>query len=127
MRSHGLCSRLDVTEVWLVEIIERRWNTDDHRIQITNLAVIGSSRETVLPSRLNLRRRDADDVGTSLPQHRDLAVVDIKAGHSETLLGKQQGQRQTDVAKADDSDPGRAAINSCTDSVQRFYYIIIHN
>src|SRR5690606_3527211 len=53
--------------------------------------------------------RDVLDIGPAGVERGDLRCVDVESGGGETLFGEQAGQRQADIAEADDAD-SRAAI-----------------
>ena len=68
---------------------------------------------------LDFLRGDAVDVGFTLGERIDLALVDVETGDGEFLVGKQQGQRQADIAQADNSDAGLALLDLILGGIDR--------
>ncbi len=102
----------DVAEVGLVILVERRGDADDDRIHGGDLRIVGRGFKAVRFGRRDLRRRDAENVGAAAGQGVDFSLIDIETGDGKFLLAVEQGQRQSDVAEADDSDPCLAGIDA---------------
>ncbi len=102
----------DVAEIGLVIFVERRGDADDDRIHGGDLRIVGRGFEAVRFGRRDLRGRDAENVGAAVRKGIDFSLIDIETGDGKFLLAVEQGQRQSDVAQADDSDPSLARINA---------------
>ena len=59
-------------------------------------------------------RRDVLDVGLAPAQRVDDAGVDVDPDDLDALLGEGDGERQPDVAEADDPDPHARASGDVT-------------
>ena len=60
---------------------------------------------------LNGGGRDADDVGAAAVERGDFVLGDVKAADAESLGAEKEGEGQTDIAHADDSDAGFAGFH----------------
>src|SRR5216683_1323243 len=92
--------------------VERRWDADDNCIHVGDLRIISRSFEAVGLGRCNFLRRNTENIGAAAGERVDLSLIDIETGDWKFLLAVEQGQRQPDVAKADDSDLSLARINA---------------
>ena len=101
----------DEAEVGFMVWIERGGNANDDGVHLLDLRVVGGGGKALRLGRLNFFRADAVDVGFALRQSIDLALVDIEAGDGKFLFGKQQGQRQSHITQADDSDACLALLD----------------
>ena len=81
----------DEAKVGLMILIKRGGNTDDDRVHLLDMGVVGGGGKALGIGLLNLFRADAIDVRLALRQSVDFALVDIEAGHGKFLFGKQQG------------------------------------
>ena len=61
-------------------------------------------------------RRDVADVALARIQHLDLGGIDIEARHPESLVRDGLGQRQADIAEADDADRRLAPVKPLGDA-----------
>src|ERR1019366_3838014 len=102
----------DVAEVGLVIFVERGGDADDDRIHGGDLRIVGRGFEAVGFGRRDLRGRDADNVGAAVVEGIDFALIDIEPGDGKFLFAVEQGQGQSDVAEADDSNPRLARIDA---------------
>ena len=92
-------------------LIERRGDADDDGIHLFQAGVVRSGFEALGAGVLNFAGQDADNVGATLGQGRDLALINIEARHPHLLLGKQQGEGQADVAQTDNGDSRLTSFN----------------
>ncbi len=102
----------DVAEIGLVILVERRGDADDNRIHGGDLRIVGRGLEAVRLGRRDFLGRDAENVSAAARQGIDFAPIDVKTGHGKFLLAVEQRERQSDVAKSDDSDPSLPCINA---------------
>ena len=86
MRCNRLGSLGDVAQVGFVIFVERGWDANDDRIHLGQTRIVRGRAETLGFRRLNLIRRDADNVGAALIQRRNLAGVDVETGNREPLV-----------------------------------------
>ena len=101
VRRNGLGRVRNVAEVGLVILIERRGDADDDGVHLFQAGVVRGGFEALGAGVLNFAGQDADNVSAALGQGRNLALINIEARHPQLLLGKQQGEGQTDVAQTD--------------------------
>ena len=75
---------------------------------------VGCRHETIPSAMIDCKRLVADgaDIGPARLQLLDLAAVDIEADHLEAGTRRGGGQRQADIAKADDTDRCRTDVSS---------------
>ncbi len=85
-------------------LIERSGNADDDGIHLFQAGVIRGGFEALGAGVLNFAGQDADNVSATLGEGGNFALINIEAGHAHLLLGKQQGEGQTDVAQTDNGD-----------------------
>ena len=64
----------------------------------------------MLEGALDLRRRDAEDVGSTGLKIVDFFGVNVESGDFESSFGEKQREGQTDVTESDDSDFGSAGV-----------------
>ena len=95
---------LDVAQVGLVMLGERGGHADDHRVHVANGGEFRRGAEAGTLGFGNLCSGDAHDIGAGGVQRVDLAAIDVEARDGKALLGKQQGEREPDVAHPDDAD-----------------------
>ena len=101
----------DVAEVGLVVFVERGGDADDDGVHFGHVGVVGSGAETGLLGLLDRFGQDADDVGAAAVERGDFGWLDVEAGDAEAFVAEEQGQRQADVAHADDADAGFAGFH----------------
>ena len=92
MRRNGLGRVRDVAQVGLVILIERSGNADDDGIHLCQAGVVRGGFEALGAGLLNFAGQDADNVGATLGQGRDLARINIEARHPHLLLGKSRAR-----------------------------------
>ncbi len=92
-------------------LVERSGDADDDGIHFSQASVVRGGFEALGAGVLNFAGQDADNVGAALGEGRDLALVNIEAGHPHLLLGKQQGEGQADVAQTDNGDARLTSFN----------------
>ncbi len=105
MGRDGVCGIGDEAEIGFVILVKRSGDADDDGVHLSDPGVFGCGRKALLLGFSDLFRGDAVDVGFTLSEGIDLALIDVEAGHGELLFAEQQGQRQSNVAEADDADP----------------------
>ena len=99
---------VDAGEVRLLGLGVRRRDADDHRVDFGQDVRVGRGAEAP-------RRHLASEcvtvnvlnVGDTLPNRPDFAVVDVEADDGEARLSEGSGERQTDIAQAKDGHAGR--------------------
>ena len=69
---------------------KRRWNPQDNGLLFQQMSEVDGSREDLFLRTLNLRRRNAEDVGTACREVRDFSVIDVEARYLESSLGKSE-------------------------------------
>jgi hypothetical protein len=100
----------DVGDVGVFGLAQRRRHTDGDGVHVGQRGVVGAGAElSAVHQRRDDLRRHILDVALASLQGRNLARVQIDADDGEPLLGKSDGQRQADVAQADDADSRLAA------------------
>ena len=101
---------LDVGEVGLALARERRRQRDQDRVRVLDLLVVGRRDDQ---ARLGQRRealgRDVLDVALAAVERVDDVRLDVDEQHAAARLGEGHGERQADVAGADDGDVVGAA------------------
>ncbi len=73
---------------------------------------VGGGAESLLARGLNLFLRNAKDVGPTRFQIGYLLLVDIKACHLEAGAAQQKRERQTYIAKTNDTDLGGVSLQA---------------
>lgn len=111
IRSEGLDSAGDVAEVWLVELVKRRWNADDDCVHVGDFGIVGGGLESGFLRLLNGLGEDTDDVGAAAVQGFDLAVFDVEAGDAKALIAEKEGEGKTNISHSDDTDAGLASFD----------------
>ena len=106
VRRNGLDRAGHIAQVGLVVLVERRGHADDHRIHGGDLGVVGRGAEARLLHFRNGFGQNANDVGPARVERGHLIGRDVEAGDAETFARKKQGQRQSHIAHAHDSDAG---------------------
>ena len=85
-------------------------------LMVSQLAQDGEVGRGVQPAlahqRPHVGGRDVLDVGLALVQLADAGLVDVDAEDLEPGLGQFDGERQADVAQADDAQPGGALVEA---------------
>jgi hypothetical protein len=119
MGSDGVRRSCDEAEIGFVILIEGSRDADDDGVHGSDLRVVGSRGKPLGAGRLDFRRSDAIDIRAALAEGVDLASVDIEAGDRELLLAVQQGERQADVAEADDAHSSLALLNLSLQLIKR--------
>jgi len=114
----GLDRAGDVAEVGLVVLVEGGGDADDDGVHLGGEGVIGGGAEAGFLGLLDGFGRDADDVGAAGVELGDLGGLDVEAGDAEALFAEEQGEREADVAHADDADAGFAGFHFLLESVK---------
>ena len=95
----------DVTEIGFATFVERRRHADNDGVNILKALEIGSGVEmAAVDELLNFILTDVLDIGLARIEHGDFGRVGIKTGDFMAGFGKAQGQGQTHVTAADDSN-----------------------
>jgi len=81
--------------------------------------VIGGGAEAGFLCLLDGFGGDADDVGAAGVELGDLGGLHVEAGDAETLFAEEQGEREADVAHADDADAGFAGFHFVLQGFER--------
>ena len=102
----------DVAEVRLMIFVQRRRDADDDRVHGGDLGIVRRGFESARLGSRNLLGRDAENVSAAASQGVDFSLIDIETGDGKFLLAVEQGQRQSDVAQANDSDPSLAGLDA---------------
>ncbi len=109
MARNDACGIPDERKVRITVSGQRRRHADDDDVALFEF---GELRRGVKPAVGELRgkriRRHGFDVGPSGVQRDDFFRVDVEAGYRESCAGDRHGQRQSDIAKADNPSPGLA-------------------
>ena len=92
--------------------VERGGDADDDRIHGGDLRIVGRGFKAVRLGGRDLLGRDAENVGAPAVEGVDFSLIDIESGDGKFLLAVEEGERQSDIAEADDSDPSRARIDA---------------
>ena len=94
----------DVAEVGIARIGQRRRHADDHDIRLIQPLKVDRRLEAFLAHLPDHRVGDVPDVAFSALEPGDLDRVDVEPQYRDPLLAESPGQRQADVAQADDPD-----------------------
>ena len=114
VRGDHLDRRHDVRHVGILRLPQRRRHADVDRVELRDDARSRSSRSGVRSA----TRRATSSVGTSgmydVPciDRIDLSCIEIDAGRSEPGARELDGERQADVAEADDADASGAPVDA---------------
>ncbi len=111
-RRDTLDSRTDVAEVRFMVLVKRSRDTQDDDVHFGNLGIVGSSFEPVPPGRFNHVVRYAHNVCTVRVEDLDLTIINVKAGHLETLFAKQKRERQAHIAHPHNADARFSGLES---------------
>jgi len=101
----------DEAEVGDVVFAERRGDADHDGVHIADLLEVGGGGEASFLRGLDVLGLDAPDVGLAGVELIDFGAVDVEAGDAEAFSGEEQGERETDVAEADDTDFGLSGLD----------------
>ena len=96
-----------MTQVGLALLVERSRDADDDRVHIGDLRVIHRRGELLRPRQLHFTGRHAVNVRLPSGELFDFLGVYIEARHRKTRLGKEQGERQPNIAESDNPHVGR--------------------
>src|SRR5205823_7478548 len=103
VRINGKSGLLDITQIGFAAVVERRRDADQHRVGFSQLGEIRGGAEVLADDKfLDLIWRNVLDVRPAGIEHGNLIRVGIETDDLVTRFGKAQGQRQADVAAADD-------------------------
>jgi len=101
----------DVAEVGLVVFVQRSGDTDDDGVHLGNVGVVGGRAEAGFPGLLDGLWKYADDVGAAAVELCYFGGFDVEAGDAEAFVAEEEGEREADVAHADDADAGFAGFH----------------
>ena len=97
--------RTDDREVGLALLRERRRQRDQDRVGLAQLVVVGRGAQAALVDELlQLRAGDVLDVALAAVQLRDALGADVDEQDGAPGVGEDLGERDADVAGADDCD-----------------------
>ena len=102
--------RDDVREVRVLGLAERRRDADVDGVEVGDRrpASDGGAEFAGLVKRCDLGRRYISDVRLAAVDGVDLSGVEVDTSGVKPGAGELDGERQTDVAEADDANPGGA-------------------
>ena len=104
---------LDVREVRLAALAERRGDADDDDVGLDEPRGVVGRREPAAAVQLgDALGLDVADVALALAKAVDLLGVDVEADDREAAPGEGLGERQADVAEADDDDARLARLEA---------------
>ena len=91
----------DVGKIGFAVLVEKGWNAEDHGLAFRDRREVGGGLKaaTFLEPR-HCFGGNVANVGFSFIEFHNLRRIDINAGHLQPGLGELNGQRQADVAKA---------------------------
>ena len=92
-------------------VVERGGDADDYGVHLGYVGVVGGGAEAGFLGLLDGFRRDADDVGAAAVELCHFGGLDVEAGDAEAFVAEEEGERETDVAHADDADAGFAGFH----------------
>ncbi len=99
--------RRDVRHVGIFRLPQRRRHADVDRVEPGHGAEIGGRAQASRRHELgDFRRLDVGNVGRAAIDRIDLARVEVDAGGVEAGARELDGERQADIAEADDADAG---------------------
>src|SRR5688500_15388087 len=102
----------DVAQIRIAALVERRRHADDDAVSLGESPHVGGGLERVFGNELRDRRRiDVLDVTLAGFELVDLALVNIESQTAETRGRKRSNQRETDIAKANDTDARLLLLN----------------
>ena len=105
----------DVGQVRVLRLAERRRHADVDRVERRDDRRVASWRDSrpALRNSATSRRRHVRDVRLAAVDGVDLPGVEVDAGGLEAGARELDGERQADIAEADDADVGGAAVSFC--------------
>ena len=104
-------------------LAERGRHADDDGVALGEAGEVGRRLDPAVAERLrDPLLADVADVGLAPPQRLGLPRVDVEADDAEARLLEEEGERQADVAEADDADP-RGAVG---DLLQEVIAVFVH-
>ena len=105
-----MCGVRDEAQIGFVIFIQRSRNTNNDRVHLRQLGIVGGRRKPFLsPPGSPLAR--CVDVGPALGERLNLTRIDVKTSHAKFLLAVKQRQRQSDISQSDNADTGFALLN----------------
>ena len=111
-RGHLLGRRHDKRDVRVLRLPEWRRNADDDGIGVGEDGRIGRRGITALPEQLRkLRAVHVLDVGPTRVERTHAIQVRVDPGDAKAHPSELDGERQPDVALADDGQPGGVTAN----------------
>ena len=105
----------DEGDVWVARLAQGRRHADVDHVHLGELIEVARRGESLRLDQLRDGRRiDVADVGAALGEGTDLRAVDVEARHAEARVRELHGEREPDVAEADDADARLARIDAAT-------------
>ena len=118
MGSNSVCSIGDEAEIGFVILVERSGDADDDGVHLNQPGVFGGGGKALRLGFLDFFRADAVDVGSTLSEGIDLALINVEAGDGKLLFAEQQGERQSHIAEADDANSRLALLDSVLELIE---------
>ena len=112
MRSDGIKSVDDVTDVRFPVFGERGGNTDNKYVTITCSRIVGGWLEAMFQCRGDCPCANSFDVAPTGTKGFNLADINIKAENRETALTKGKRKGEADITQPDNADDGSLAFQS---------------
>ena len=106
-RGDGLGRIDDVGEVRLARVGQRSRDADDDDVGLIQPLEVDRGLESVLAHLADHRVGDVPDVAFAALEPGDLDRVDVEAQDRDPAVAERSGQREADVAQADDPDTHR--------------------
>ena len=108
----------DVGQVRLARVGQRRRDADDDGVGLVEPAEVDGRLEAALAHLADRRVGDVPDVALAPLEPLDLGRVDVEAQDGDPAVAEGAGQRQADVAQADDPDAHVARTRSASGAIR---------
>src|ERR1700688_1786794 len=92
-------------------LVERSGHANNNGIHVNQAGIVGGGGKTLRLRRLDFFRANAVDVRSALAQSVDFTFINVETGDGKLLFTEQKGERQSDIAESDDSDPGLTLLD----------------
>src|SRR6476646_3680442 len=119
VRGNGFGGLANIAQVRFVVLIERRRDADNQGIHILGMGIFVRGPKALGASGGNLGWRDAIDIRPAIIQGLYLFRVDIEPSDGKAGFIEEQGQRQPDITKANDSDFCGMRLNASEQRLER--------
>src|SRR5712692_7195386 len=107
MRRDRLGRPLDKGQIGLALPRQRRRHAQDDRVDLTQpREIVGRLEPPRVAQPGDGVRPDMADIGAAGIEHIDLAAIDVDAEHGKAAFRRGPQQRQSDIAEADNANPG---------------------